>query len=646
MTHAAAKSSTAPVASFVTGRALVLGVALVVVNAFWQTPMSSILDIEITDLAMFSNVVAMFFALVLLNSVVKRVLPSFALQQRELLTIYAMLGTATALNGTDMIKALVSLVANGTWHATPENDWDNLIVPHLPQWLTVQDKNLLAGYYHGESSLYRDPVLRMWAPRAIAWTGFTVGFIFVMLCLNTLVRRQWVRNERLTYPIAQLPYELTESRERGSTLLRNRLLWTGFGVATLISVINQLHVSFPVVPAVPVQPFNMLRFFQTKPWNAMSHMNYTMYPFAVGLAYLMPLDLIVSTWFFHLFWQAERVFGSSMGFAHMPGIPYAEAQIRGGWVALLVATMWIGRRHFANVARLALRPNVAVAHEDLSDEPMSYRAAVIGAVAGTFGLIVFCGYMGMSLWLLVPFFILFFAYATTITRIRAELGPSVHTISYATPDTFLVMGLGTRGVGQRNLVGFTMLHWVLGSSGRENPMPIQLEAFKFAERANLRPRGLIAAILLAAGVGSLAGWWAYLHDAYIVGIDAYPEESWAASTGFNLLNARLLSLGDPEYVEMVFAGVGFLFTAVLSLVRTRFLWWPLHPVGYVISGQWDVGRILVPLIVASVLKWLILKFTGVGGYRRSTPFFFGLILGDFGLGSLWATLGVLTHMPV
>lgn len=99
-------------------------------------------------------------------------------------------------------------------------------------------------------------------------------------------------------------------------------------------------------------------------------------------------------------------------------------------------------------------------------------------------------------------------------------------------------------------------------------------------------------------------------------------------------------------MEVFFTLVGFLFTLLISAMHTRFLWWTLHPVGYVISGRWDVGRILFPLILASAMKWVALRFYGIKGYRRSIPFFLGLILGDFVVGSLWATIGVILHVPV
>jgi len=628
--------------AFVTPRAAMLGCGLVLLNCFWQTPLSSTLDIEITDLALFANVVTILFVLVLLNDGLRRVLPQSALQQRELLTIYAMLATSTALNGTDMIKCLISLLGNGTWDATPENDWENLFTRHFPPALTVSDKSVLRGYYVGESSLYTPGYLAVWAPRALAWSVYIVLLIFVMLCVNTFLRRQWVQHERLTYPIAQLPFEMTREDE-GVALLRSPLLWGGFGVAALVSGINQAHVWVPSVPHVPVQPTNLGRFFTTKPWNAVEYLYATGYPFAVGMGYLMPLDLIVSTWVFHLVWQLERVFGSAVGLRGLSQFPYWGAQVSGGWMALLFVSLWTGRRFFCRVLAEAARGRSLPEDEE---EPMAYRFAFYGAGVGTMGLVAFGRYLGMSFCVLVPFFFLYFAMSTAITRIRAELGPPACTLPGATPDAILINLLGTRRLGTKNLIGFGLLSWTLSYSMRENPMPNQLEAYRFAERSGLRPRGLPAAILLAAVVGSLGGFWAYLHDAYRVGVDSYPERTWAASTALNLLEGRLQSPTAWKPPEVAFMAAGFVGTLLLSAIRMRYLWWPLHPVGYVISGGWEVGRMFFPLVLASFLKWWALRFSGVKGYRRSIPFFLGLIVGDFAVGCLWATVGVVFHVPV
>ena len=626
--------------SYVTVRSIFIGLLMIIINSHWQTGVSSTLDIELTDLSLFSNVIFFLFIITLLNQAILRLAPKKALSHGELLTIYVMLATSTALNGTDMIKCLVSLVSNGSWYATPENEWDNLFGIYLPKWLIISNKHIIRGYYEGHSTLYVAEYVRAWLPKALAWSGFATVLIFVMVCINILLRRQWVRNERLTYPIIQLPLEMTKTNE-GWGLFGNKLLWIGFGVAGFVSFVNQMHVWSPIVPAIPVQPVNLTHYFTTKPWNAVSSLNRTFYPFAIGLGYLMPLDLIVSTWFFHLFWQVERIAGSAACISYLPGFPYEEAQVTGAWIALLMFSIWIGRKHFSDVIK-----QIFIKSEQDIEGLMSYRTAALGIVVGTALLIMFCYYMGMSAWLTVPFFVIYFALSSAITRVRAELGPSIHTMHGSTPDTILLAILGTRRVGPQNLIGFGMLHWITGYSNRENPMPIQLEAFKLAERSNTNPSKLPIAIVLAALIGSISGFWAYLHDGYRVGVESYPERTWAASVGFDVLDSRIQNPTGFQPMYVIFSCVGFAWTTLMLMMRARFLWWTLHPVGYAISGEWGIGRILIPLMIASTCKWAVLRFSGLKAYRQSIPFFFGLILGDFVMGCIWATIGIVFNTRV
>ncbi|MGQ9609561.1 MAG: DUF6785 family protein [bacterium] len=626
--------------SFATIRSIVTGLLLIIINSHYQTGVSSTLDIEITDLSLFSNVVFFMFILVLLNHILWKLKSIRSLSQNELLTIYIMLATSTALNGTDMIKCLVSLVSNGTWYATPENEWDNLFGPYLPEWLTISNRKILKGYYEGQSSLYVSEYLKAWLPRAIVWSGFATVLIFTMVCINIILRQQWVRNERLSYPIIQLPYEMTRTGKSWG-LFKNKLLWIGFSSAGFVSIVNQLHVWNPIIPSIPIQPVSLTHYFETKPWNAVRDLNRTFYPFAIGIAYLMPLDLIVSTWFFHIFWQIERVAGSAAGLSSLPGFPYAEAQVTGSWIALLIFALWIGRRYFISVIKRIFRTS-----KYDTEGLMSYRNASIGILAGISFLVIFCYYAGMTVWIMVIFFIIYFALSTTITRIRAELGPPIHTMHGSTPDEILLMTLGSRRIGPKTITGFGLLHWITGYSNRENPMPIQLEAFKLAERTNAKPSRLTTAIVLSALVGSISGFWAYLHDGYKLGVESYPERTWAASVGFDVLESRIQNPIGFQSNFVIFSIIGFVFTIFMLLMRMRFLWWSLHPVGYAVSGEWGIGRIFLPLIIASIAKYSVLRFSGLRAYRQSMPFFFGLILGDFVMGCIWATIGIMLDTRV
>src|SRR5262249_3189695 len=77
--------------------------------------------------------------------------------------------------------------------------------------------------------------------------------------------------------------------------------------------------------------------------------------------------------------------------------------------------------------------------------------------------------------------------------------------------------------------------------------------------------------------------------------------------------------------------VGGVVVLLLGWMRTQFVGWPFHPAGYLISGSFGLFRLWVPLFVAWLLKAVILRFGGLGGYRTA-PVFIGMVLGEFAAG--------------
>ena len=87
-------------------------------------------------------------------------------------------------------------------------------------------------------------------------------------------------------------------------------------------------------------------------------------------------------------------------------------------------------------------------------------------------------------------------------------------------------------------------------------------------------------------------------------------------------------------------GGGLLLTIGMILMRLRFFWWPLHPLGYVMSTNGEMSDLWAVIIISFVLKWAILKYGGLKAHRKALPFFLGLILGDYTMGSLWNILSI------
>ena len=71
----------------------------------------------------------------------------------------------------------------------------------------------------------------------------------------------------------------------------------------------------------------------------------------------------------------------------------------------------------------------------------------------------------------------------------------------------------------------------------------------------------------------------------------------------------------------------------------RHIKWPLHPLGFAIAGSYSMATMWCPMLIAWVLKMAMLRFGGQKLYLRGVPFFMGLLMGDYMLGSAWPLLG-------
>jgi len=600
-----------------------------------------------TTVSLFFNVVFIVLVLTLLNLAVARFFPRAALCQGELMVVYTMLAIASAVCAHDSMEILVPML---TWpfnHANASNKWAALFFKYLPKWLMVPNNDATKAYYLGNSTLYTWQHIHAWIGPTLLWTLFISLFLYVMLCLNVLLRKQWTEHERLSYPIIQLPFEMTEGAASGrpSALFLNKLFWLGFGLSCIMDVNNSLNVYFPSIPPMLTPGFgqsyiDLHQFFPNKPLNAIGWTPISWYPFLVGLGMLLPLDFLFSAWFFYWFWKAEMVLTVALGWDKDPRFPYIQEQSFGAYMAFLIFTAVLARGYFKEVLKCAFgRPSAL----DDRDEPMRYRWALLGVVAGTGALIAFSDAAGMSPWMALAFFAIFFGLAIAITRMRAEFGTPIHDLHFTGPDWMLSELIGTKNISPENLTIFSLYFW-FNRAYRYMPMPHQLEGFKLAEKTGTSYRRLAWTMALTGVVASLAGFWAMLHLMYIYGAEAKSQMTFGAEA-YTRLAGWLQSPKDPNIPALGAVVVGLVICLALQALRVRLPWWPFHPLAFAVSSSWEINLVWFPLFIAWLLKTIILRYGGRRGYGRSLPFFFGLMLGQFVVGSLLNIIGIILQIP-
>ena len=634
MPHTKPTLSSSKPSSSVGWRSIAIGLVLIPINCYWITYIELVqYSAQPTIVSLIFTVVFNVLVLIGFNGIFKRFLPRLALSQSELLVIYVMLSVASATAGHSMMEILVSTLGHAFWFATPENDWKDLFWRYIPGWLAVADKGVLSGYYDGDSTLYTTRHLLGWLNPVINWFAFLFTLLFVMLCINVIVRKPWTEDEKLAYPIIQLPARMTSDG-----FFTNRLMWIGFGLVAAFDIVNGLHHVFPAIPSVYEKAYRFR--FTEKPFSAMGWLRLGIYPFVLGIGFLIPLDLLFSSWFFFWVWKGQQVIGSVAGLEGT-GYPYINYQGFGAYMGIFLIALWRSREHLRNLFGAKVRST------STRDEPMSNWSVVLALIAGSAFLTFFCLRAGMSVWAIFVFFGLYFAFSTAVSRMRAELGSPMHDLHYTGPERVMVAAVGTRRLGPNNLSMFSFF-WFFTRTFDSHPMPHQLEGFKLASTAGIRSRFMLFAILIALFVGILSQFWALISIPYRLGAlhemsrvpVIYGSEPWTQ------LQKWLTNPLAPDYWAVGFTGIGLLFALFLMLMRMKFFWFPFHPAAYAtVCGSWAVNYIWFSLGVVWVLKLVLLKYGGRNAHRKAMPFFLGLILGQFTVGSLWTILGMVFNIP-
>jgi len=621
-------------------RAFIIALLIIPWNCYWIIMMEKVLRGPYpTSISIFANVVFIFLVIYGLNCLVRRIRFSAALNQAELLLVYVMLGVSSAMAGHDSVPVLIMMLGHPYQFATPENGWMAKFGQYLPKQIMVSDLEVLKGYYSGASTLYTREHILTWLPPVMIWSLFIIAMLVVFMCVNVLVRAQWMDREKLAFPIVYLPLEMSDTEGK---LYKNKLMWSGFALAGGIDFINGLHWLFPNIPEIVVRHVDLAPYFTAKPWNAMGWTPYMLDPFTIGLGFLLPVDLLFSCWFFYIFWKAQLVFSRAMAWDTVPEFPFIREQCIGGYMAIVVFLLYSARHSIRDIYNRALsRPSEL----DDSTEAMSYRTAAIGALLGSVFLVGFFVWIGLNPWIAVIGILIYFALSIAVTRIRAELGPPVHDLHFSGPDHILTRIMGTDSSDARSLTGLTFFYW-FNRAYRSHPMPVMIEGLKMAQVTKATQRRFMWGIMIAGVVGIYAAFWAFLHAAYKYGTAAkFYSGIWFSAEAFGRLDAWISAPLRPNWFAIWAMIEGFVFCTGLNMLRIRGGWFPFHPIGYAISGSWSMNLCWSPLLIAWILKLTALRFGGLKLYRRAIPFFLGLILGRCVIGSMWSLFAIIFHTP-
>lgn len=581
--------------------------------------------------------------LVVINLLITRIAPRWRFSQAELLTVYVMSAVSGVLSSSGGLHFLIPTITAAHYFAAADNNWAELFHKFIPDWIAQTDPEALRAFYRDNAPFE----LARWAKHIAVWSGFLVIFACATLCLSLILKKQWIDSEHLPFPTVQLPLELTRE---DTNLLREPLFWIGTALTFAIACWNTLSMNIPSVPMLSMRGIELGQYFTTPPWNAIGKFRVTFFPFAIGIGYLLSTEVVFSVWFFYLFSKVQAVFGAAMGWTEAGAadvqnmFPYLIYQGAGSFVGLAIASIWISRKHIARVFRTAL--SLAQSQDPDSREN---RIAVFGLIACFVAMVAFTIAAGASRPVALLFVFLVLLFLVAATRIRAEtgnpwpVGPEV--------DAFRLM-ITVAGSGAFSTADLTALTYVraatAGQDFRGVCMPHELDGLKIADQTGMKPMKLAGAMLLAVAFGVVVSFIMALMIWTDMGALA-KGESWRGMAGkrsFDTLAAWMNVPVKPNAGGMFGMLIGLVFTMFLYYMRTLYVWWPFHPVGYCMSNTFTSYNLWTPCLIAWLVKIAVTRAGGMRLYRRLMPLFFGLIAGDFLGGGITTLAGCLSSINV
>jgi hypothetical protein len=598
-----------------------------------------------TQMGLNSSTPAAFFLLFLLVALVQPILgaarPGWSFTPSELLSMAVMMMITTAIAGRGFVSIAIPIISGVHYFATPENDWADFLVPHVPTWMTPQSSSAIKGFYEGLSE--GEPIpWGPWIEPLSWWFVFMIAFYTVVVCLMVIMRRQWMDHERLLYPLTQLPLSMVQ--DGGSStgpFLKQPGIWVGAAVPCILHGINGLSHYYEFIGKLePSHSFSLI------PNLVTLHLRFDC--MWTGLAYLVNTSVTFSLWFFFLLAKLETAFFVRIGvsnsegldiFSHTSHTGILSHQVMGGMVVMVVLGLWTARGHLWDVVQHLWRSE---SRSD-GDELISYRMAVIGVLSGAAVMGSWLWASGLSLWAVCLFllgaFIIFFA----LTRVIVEAGLAA-AVQGMSGCGLLVSSVGSTALGVKGLVALGM---TLAWAG-------DLLVFMMAPCANgIRMlhglgryrRRILLMMMLAMAIGLVGGVGTIIALSYEYGANNYHGQwAWFAREPFRFAANLAHNPTGPNLDGWLWNGVGAVVMTGLIWARHNLLWWPLHPIGFVAGGTWILNSIWFSIFLAWLVKVLVLHYMGANGYRATRWFFLGMILGQFVAGGVWTVVDGLTGM--
>ncbi len=506
--------------------------------------------------------------------------------------------------------------------ASPENGWMEYVLPNLPRWAIGPTQEPYAtAFYGGLTGDTRIP-WGMWLTPVLAWTAFAVVLTVFMIGLSSLLSRQWIDHDRLSFPHAEVQIGIARD------FFSDRRFWYGVALTSAVPMWNLLQQFVPVLPKASLLFGSGDGGFEW--FKGAEGIIPVLNVGLLGLLYFVHRDISLSlcVFFFAVAFERYGVSLSGIKFEHQDSLVADPVgwQTTGALLMLVVFSLWSGRRTIGEYIRRAMRGE----RDDRGW--LSPRLTVTAVGAGFLGVAIWQIMLGMrSAGPLLGFLISMPLQLIGTGRITAEssMGVEVPVV----PSQIALLTGGTAALLPIGCVALALTAGWMTTWTSQLSTSMQAERFRAGFRI---PRLLLVTALLAVVIATVVSMYSTAHVCYTRGASSFGGNNWGYQYHMRMPfdqateQARTPFHTCPKRLGWLALGIVIMWG--LIFLRNHVVGWFLHPVGFILSAVGkkagtNSNQYVFTVFIAWVVKTLVLKLGGAEAYERFKPFFGGLAAG-------------------
>jgi len=482
---------------------------------------------------------------------------------------------------------------------------------------------------------------KAWLRPLLNWAVLIGLTYLVLMTFNVLIFRQWAYNEKLIYPLAELPITLAGGNTEGQTgvmppILKDGLFWVGVAIA--VCVLGWNHMAKEgVIPGVnPIRlRHSWTPYVSNSLLDGLRSMRFNIFFVLIGLTFLVPARISHSLWLFQIIYMIQLLTMVGLGYGvnmwSFRGnwsmvVNFRTAQGGGALIVFAAVILWKCRKYlFCAFSGRAIAELERDERIELRVSSWLFFLGSIGLLLGlVFGLRVNAFYA-------VLFYFIILVITIGLVRAVAEGGLLGFTCNFGPFHVVRsVFGLDKSWTSPQLMAPFWVYQAILFMDIKAFIAPAMANALKIRDSLRMRRlafHGAVAVSLLVAAVVAVLTHLIMAHNTGADGMNGWFYGRMARSEVFDTIKTMITRNPVDTVGGRWWMLAGALLMAGLLFGRRKAFWLP-HPIGLIMFVNPLMRAYWGSIFIGWLFKTLVSKYGNKDNYQRFRSLFIGLIVGQ------------------